>query len=143
MTTATTTAPAAPAPVTSPPAASWAAVSALARFETRRLLTRVPVLVALAVYVAWTVWRTRVSFDGFPELQDADRATQGGPLLVGLAVLLSANQAVLRSRRHDTDRHLSVLVVPRWGARSRTCCPSGRRPSWWRCAWAGSSHGRR
>ncbi|MGA5314523.1 ABC transporter permease [Streptomyces pseudogriseolus] len=115
MTTATSTAPAAPAPVTSPPAASWAAVAALARFETRRLLTRVPVLVALAVYVTWTVWRTRVSFDGFPELQDADRATQGGPLLVGLAVLLSANQAVLRSRRHDTDRHLSVLVVPRWG----------------------------
>ncbi|MDT6985259.1 ABC transporter permease [Streptomyces lusitanus] len=115
MTTATTTAPAAPAPVTSPPAASWAAVSALARFETGRLLTRVPVLVALAVYVAWTVWRTRVSFDGFPALQDADRATQGGPLLVGLAVLLSANQAVLRSRRHDTDRHLSVLVLPRWG----------------------------
>ncbi|MFF7111771.1 ABC transporter permease [Streptomyces albogriseolus] len=114
MTTATTTAPA-PAPVTSPPGASWAAVSALARFETRKLLTRVPVLVAFTVYVAWTVWRTRVSFDGFPALQDADRATQDGPLLVGLAVLLSVNQAVLRSRRHDTERHVAVLVLPRWG----------------------------
>ncbi|GAB2327838.1 hypothetical protein [Streptomyces variabilis] len=52
MTTTTTTAP---APVTTPPAASRAAVSALARFETRRLLTRVPVAVAFAVYVA-TAW---------------------------------------------------------------------------------------
>ncbi|MGV9816485.1 ABC transporter permease [Streptomyces cellulosae] len=114
MTTATALAPA-PAPATSPPGASRAAVLALARFETRRLLTRVPVLVAFAVYVGWTVWRTRVSFDGFPALQDADRATQDGPLLVGLAVLLSANHAVLRSRRHDTERHLDVLVLPRWG----------------------------
>ncbi|THC56592.1 ABC transporter permease [Streptomyces cellulosae] len=114
MTTTTTTAPA-PAPVTTPPGASWAAVSALARFETRKLLTRVPVVVAFAVYVAWTVWRTRVSFDGFPALQDADRATQDAPLLVGLAVLLSANHAMLRSRRHDTERHLDVLVLPRWG----------------------------
>ena len=48
MTTTTTTAPA-PAPVTAPPGASWAAVSALARFETRKLLTRVPVVVAFAV----------------------------------------------------------------------------------------------
>ncbi|MGX9872314.1 ABC transporter permease [Streptomyces cellulosae] len=114
MTTATTPVPA-PAPVKSQPGASRAAVLALARFETRKLLTRVPVLVAFAVYVAWTVWRTRVSFDGFPALQDADRATQDGPLLVGLAVLLSANHAMLRSRRQDTERHLDVLVLPRWG----------------------------
>ncbi|MFI9730019.1 ABC transporter permease [Streptomyces sp. NPDC052092] len=112
-TTTTTTAPA-PAPVTQAPGASSAAVLALARFETRRLLTRVPVLVAFAAYLAWIVWHTRDSFDGFPALQDADRATQDGPLLVGLAVLLSANQAVLRSRRHDTERHLAVLVLPRW-----------------------------
>jgi hypothetical protein len=60
------------------------------------------------------VWRTRTSWDGFPALQDADRATQNAPLLVGLAVLLCANQAALRSRRHDTDRHLDVLVVQPW-----------------------------
>ncbi|MEU7471425.1 ABC transporter permease [Streptomyces sp. NPDC044984] len=94
--------------------ASWAAVFVLARFETRRLLLRAPVLIAFAVYIGWTVWRTRTSWDGFPALQDADRATQNAPLLVGLAVLLSANQAVLRSRRYDTDRHLDVLVVQPW-----------------------------
>ncbi|MFK4152969.1 ABC transporter permease [Streptomyces fungicidicus] len=110
MTAATET----PAAVTAVPRASGAAVIALARFETRRLLLRAPVLAAFAVYIGWTVWRTRTSWDGFPALQDADRATQGGPLLVGLAVLFCANHAVLRSRRHDTDRHLDVLVVQPW-----------------------------
>lgn len=113
MTTLTTGTPA--ATTTAPgPRASRAAVFALARFETRRLLLRAPVLIAFAVYIGWTVWRTRTSWDGFPALQDADRATQNAPLLVGLAVLLCANQAVLRSRRHDTDRHLAVLVVQPW-----------------------------
>jgi hypothetical protein len=96
------------------PRASWAAVFALARFEARRLLLRAPVLIAFVVYLGWTVWRTRTSWDGFPALQDADRATQNAPLLVGIGVLLCANQAVLRSRRHDTDRHLDVLVVQPW-----------------------------
>lgn len=108
---ATTPAPAATA---AGPRDSWAAVFALARFEARRLLLRVPVLTAFAVYLTWIVWRTRDSFDGFPALQDADRATQGGPLLVGLAVLLCANHAVLRSDRYGTDRHFTVLVVPPW-----------------------------
>lgn len=94
--------------------ASWAAVFVLARFEARRLLLRAPVLIAFAGYVGWTVWRTRTSWDGFPALQDADRATQTGPLLVGLAVLLCANHAVLRSRRHGTEPHFAVLVVPPW-----------------------------
>ncbi|MFF5159046.1 ABC transporter permease [Streptomyces sp. NPDC000348] len=112
MTALTAGAPA--AVTTSGPRASWAAVFVLARFETRRLLLRTPVLVAFAVYLGWTVWRTRTSWDGFPALQDADRATQSPPLLVGLAVLLCANRAVLRSRRHDTDRYLAVLVVQPW-----------------------------
>lgn len=113
MTTLTAGPPAATA-TTSGPRASWAAVLTLARFETRRLLLRAPVLVAFAVYLGWTVANTPTSWDGFPALQDADRATQNAPLLVGLAVLLCANQAVLRSRRHDTDRHLDVLVVQPW-----------------------------
>ena len=113
MTTLTAETPA--ATTTAPgPRASWAAVFALARFETRRLLLRAPVLIAFAVHIGWTVWKTRTSWDGFPALQDADRATQNAPLLVGLAVLLCANQAVLRSRRHDTDRHFAVLVVQPW-----------------------------
>ncbi|MFB9346685.1 ABC transporter permease [Streptomyces heliomycini] len=102
------------ATVTAGTRTSWAAVLTLTRFETRLLLLRAPVLVAFAVYLGATVWKTRTSWDGFPALQDADRATQGAPLLVGLAVLLCANQAVLRSRRYDTDRHLAVLVVQPW-----------------------------
>ncbi|MFB6849305.1 ABC transporter permease [Streptomyces sp. NPDC056373] len=92
----------------------WKAVFALALFESRRLLTRIPVLVAFAVYIGWTVWRSGRAWGDYPALQDADRATQGAPMLVGLAVLLSVNLAALRSRRHDTERHLAVLVLPRW-----------------------------
>ncbi|BCM68326.1 hypothetical protein EASAB2608_03660 [Streptomyces sp. EAS-AB2608] len=105
-------------PATAPAAArsasrtTLAAVGALARFEARRLLLRVPVLLALAGYAAWIGWRTLQPWDDYPVLQDADRATQGGPLLVGLAALLCANHAVLRSRRRDTERHLAVLVLP-------------------------------
>ncbi|MFI2425048.1 ABC transporter permease [Streptomyces sp. NPDC018955] len=113
MTTLTTGTPAATV-TASGPRAPWAAVFVLARFEARRLLLRAPVLIAFSVYLGGTVWRTRTSWDGFPALQDADRATQNAPLLVGLAVLLCVNQAVLRSRRYDTDRHLDVLVVPPW-----------------------------
>lgn len=98
-------------PVHTGPRTSWAAVFALARFEARRLLTTVPVLLGFLVYAAWIVWRAQDYADGYPALQDADRATQGGPLLVGLAVLLAVNQAVLRSRRHDTERHFTVLVM--------------------------------
>lgn len=96
---------------------SWAAVFALARFEARRLLMSVPVIVGFLVYVAWIVWQARDYADGYPSLQNVDRATQGGPLLVGLAVLLAVNQAVLRSGRQDTERHFGVLVM---GAGRRT-----------------------
>ncbi|MFH8978355.1 ABC transporter permease [Streptomyces sp. NPDC017890] len=90
------------------------AVLALARFEARRLLLSVPVVIAFVAYVAWIVWRTRSSWDGSPALQDVDRATQSMPMLVGLAVLLSANLAVLRSGRYGTEHHLAVLVLTPW-----------------------------
>lgn len=93
---------------------AWAAVYALALFEARRLLTRIPMLLALAAYLAWIVWRTPGFEDGSPALQDADRNTQSGPLLIGLAVLLCANAAVLRSKRRDTERHFAVLVLEPW-----------------------------
>ncbi|MER7404148.1 ABC transporter permease [Streptomyces sp. NPDC000070] len=96
------------------PGSSGAAVVALALFETRRLLTRLPVVVALLVYLGWTVWRGGKDWDGYPALQDVDRATQSAPMLVGLAVLLSVNHAALRSRRHGTEHHFSVLVLPPW-----------------------------
>ncbi|MFH9066373.1 ABC transporter permease [Streptomyces coeruleorubidus] len=96
------------------PGSSGAAVAALALFETRRLLTRPPVIIAFLVYLGWTVWRGGTDWDGYPALQDVDRATQGAPMLVGLAVLLSVNQAALRSRRHGTEPHFAVLVLPPW-----------------------------
>lgn len=96
------------------PGGSLKAVLALALFESRRLLTRVPVLLAFAVYLGWTVWRAGRAWGDYPALQDADRATQGAPMLVGLAVLLSVNQAALRSRRHGTERHFAVLLLPHW-----------------------------
>ncbi|MFD3844062.1 ABC transporter permease [Streptomyces sp. NPDC058642] len=96
---------------------SWAAVAALARFEARRLLMSLPVIVGFLAYVAWIVWSAQDYADGYPALQNVDRATQGGPLLVGLAVLLAVNQAVLRSGRQDTERHFGVLVM---GAGRRT-----------------------
>ncbi|MFK0111240.1 ABC transporter permease [Streptomyces sp. NPDC091217] len=99
---------------TEPRGASWAAVLALALFEARRLLLRIPVLAAFALYGTWIVWRTPVLENGYPALQDADRATQSGPLLIGLAVLVCVNQAVLRSRRRDTERHFAVLVLRPW-----------------------------
>jgi hypothetical protein len=92
----------------------WAAVLALALFEARKLLLRAPVLFMFVVYAAWICWDMRDAWTGYPALQDIDRATQTGPLLPALAVLLCANQAVLRSRRQDTDRHFGVLVLEPW-----------------------------
>ncbi|WP_077799261.1 ABC transporter permease [Streptomyces sp. JHA26] len=105
---------AAPSAVDAGPRGGARAVLALARFEARRLLLSVPVVVAFVAYAAWIVWRTRDSWDGYPALQDADRATQGGPLLVGLAVLVSADFAVLRSARHGTEGQFAILVVEPW-----------------------------
>ncbi|MFD5450749.1 ABC transporter permease [Streptomyces sp. NPDC127100] len=103
-----------PAEDTGPRVGGARAVLALARFEARQLLLSIPVVIAFVAYIAWIVWRTRDSWDGYPALQDADRATQGGPLLVGLAVLLHANAAVLRSGRHGTEGQFAVLAVAPW-----------------------------
>ncbi|MET7478552.1 ABC transporter permease [Streptomyces sp. NPDC005648] len=90
------------------------AVLALALFEGRRLLLRVPMLCALALYAVWIGWTTPDYQGGYPALQDADRSTQFGPLLVGLAALFCVNQAVLRSKRRDTERHFGVLPLEPW-----------------------------
>ncbi|MBY8340068.1 ABC transporter permease [Streptomyces spinosirectus] len=105
---------------------SWSAALALALFEARRLLLSLPVLLAFAVYVAWIVWQTPDFEDGYPALQDADRAGQSTLLLVGLAVLVCVNQAVLRAKRRDTERHFAVLVLPgpwRTGAHALSLVP--------------------
>ncbi|MFI1208488.1 ABC transporter permease [Streptomyces sp. NPDC020802] len=96
------------------PPRPWAAVFALARFEARELRMTVPFLGIAALYVAWIVWQTTQRQGDYPVLQDVDRDTQGMSVLLGLAVLLGVNRAVLRSHRCDTDRHFEVLVVEPW-----------------------------
>ncbi|MGW3494570.1 ABC transporter permease [Streptomyces sp. NPDC001020] len=108
------------APVVSAPAQagrhSVSAVLALARFEARELLLCIPVLVVLLLYVGRTGWKlfSQGGMDDYPVLHNVDRATQAGPMLLDIAVLVSVNVAVLRSRRHDTDRHFGTLVMEPW-----------------------------
>ncbi|MGP4046304.1 ABC transporter permease [Streptomyces sp. 2A115] len=108
-----------PTPVVSPTEPRrWAAVFALARFEARELLLQIPVLFFSLLYVgylAWQAWTSdREGMNDFPVLQEADRATQMPPMLIAVALLISANRAVLRSRRRGTDRHFDVLVMEPW-----------------------------
>ncbi|KQW16977.1 hypothetical protein [Streptomyces sp. Root369] len=96
---------------------SWAAVFALARFEARDLLRYIPVVATLLLYVgytAWTLFHEKEGMDAFPALQDADRATQTGPLLLGVALFVCVNRCTLRSRRRGTDRQFDVLVMEPW-----------------------------
>ncbi|PAZ13204.1 ABC transporter permease [Streptomyces sp. SA15] len=107
----------APPVVHSEPRRAWAAVFALARFEARDLLRYIPVAVTLLVYVGYTLWTLlfeRDGMDAYPALQDADRATQNVPVLLGIALLVCVNRAALRGRRRDTDRHFDVLVMEPW-----------------------------
>ncbi|MFE9094083.1 ABC transporter permease [Streptomyces sp. NPDC007264] len=105
-------------PVTAPPpaprAAGRRAVTALARSEARRLLLHPLVLAAVAVYVAVLLWAGGGTGGSYPVLQDVDREAHLGQLMLGLAVLVAANLAVLRSHRHGTDGHFAVLVLPPW-----------------------------
>lgn len=99
------------------PRRSWAAVVQLARFEARDLLRYLPVVATLLLYVGWTAWTLFHSEDGmdaFPALQDVDRDTQTGPLLLGIALFVCVNRCTLRSRRRGTDRQFDVLVMEPW-----------------------------
>ncbi|WP_329442112.1 ABC transporter permease [Streptomyces canus] len=99
------------------PRRSWAAVFALARFEARDLLRYIPVVATLLLYVgytAWTLFHEKEGMDAFPALQDADRDTQTGPLLLGVALFVCVNRCTLRSRRRGTDRQFDVLVMEPW-----------------------------
>jgi hypothetical protein len=94
-----------------------AAVLALARFEARELLLQISVLVFLTLYVGFAGWGLFFggdSMDDFPVLQDVDRSTQETPMLLGIALFVGVNRAVLRSRRHSTDRHFDVLPMEPW-----------------------------
>ncbi|MET7691077.1 ABC transporter permease [Streptomyces sp. NPDC005483] len=99
------------------PRRAWAAVFALARFEARDLLRYIPVLVTLLLYVgytAWTLFHQQDGMDAFPALQDVDRGTQTGPLLLGIALFVCVNRCTLRSRKRGTDRQFDVLVMEPW-----------------------------
>ncbi|WP_055490591.1 hypothetical protein [Streptomyces sp. TP-A0356] len=93
------------------------AVLALARFEARQLLVQIPVFFFLLLYLGSTGWKLlspREDMNDYPILQDTDRATQPGTLLLAIAVFICVNVAVQRSRRHGTDRHFDVLVLEPW-----------------------------
>jgi hypothetical protein len=107
----------APPVVRDEPRRTRAAVFALARFEARELLMQIPVAATLLTYVGYTLWKLlspRDGMDVYPALQDADRATQSTPALLGIALFVCVNRAALRSRRRGTDRHFDVLVMERW-----------------------------
>ncbi|WP_217178200.1 ABC transporter permease [Streptomyces sp. AC495_CC817] len=90
------------------------AMLALARVEARRLLLHPLVLIALLAYLTLVLWPGAEPEDAYPVLQDIDRETQTGQLLLGLAVLVAVNLAVLRSHRRGTEASFSVLVLPPW-----------------------------
>lgn len=92
----------------------WAAVAALARSEARELRLSLSFGGISLLYVGWIVWQCATRTGDYPVLQDVDRDTQSLPMLVGLAVMLCVNRAVLRSHRDDTERHFGVLVVEPW-----------------------------
>ncbi|AWW38849.1 ABC transporter permease [Streptomyces cadmiisoli] len=114
----TTTLAEAPAEHAAPPDAPRRArvVLDLARFETRELLLQIPVFAFLVLYVGYSGWKmfSGGDADDFPVLHYVDRATQSRPLLLGVAVLVCANRAVLRSRRNGTDTHFDVLPLRPW-----------------------------
>ncbi|MFE7765852.1 ABC transporter permease [Streptomyces sp. NPDC057438] len=87
------------------------AVLALARTEARRLLLHPLVLIALVTYVTLLLRSGDAPQDAYPVLQDVDRETQLGQLLLGLAVLVAVNLAVLRSHRRGTEAYFGVLVL--------------------------------
>ncbi|WP_416976227.1 ABC transporter permease [Streptomyces sp. T028] len=92
------------------------AVLALARFETRDLLTQIQILFFFTLYVALVVLQIirQEGMDDYPILNMADRDTQGAPLLFALAVLVCVNAAALRSRKHGTVHQFGVLAMEPW-----------------------------
>ncbi|MFJ9117842.1 ABC transporter permease [Streptomyces sp. NPDC102394] len=96
---------------------TWADVIQLARFEARQQLWFLPVFATLVLYVGYTVWRLLFPPDGmaaYPALQDVDRATQTGPLLLGIALFVCVNRAALRDRRRGTDRQVDAAPMEPW-----------------------------
>ncbi|MDX5570699.1 ABC transporter permease [Streptomyces sp. ID05-04B] len=92
------------------------AVLDLARFEARELLYQAPMLVFFVLYAGFIVLRlmSRDGMDAYPVLNTVDRRTQMTPLLFAVALLVCANAAVLRSRKHGTVQQFGVLAMEPW-----------------------------
>ena len=105
---------------TAPAPRRTAALLDLARFEARDLLTQIPVLLFGLLYVLNTADNMfsglvgkAEGMDGYPVLQNVDRDTQSGALLLSLALLVCVNRAALRSRRQHTEEQFDVLPMER------------------------------
>lgn len=93
-----------------------AAVLALARAESVRMLRHPAVLVAAAVIVLPWLYRAATGDEGnlFPVLQVESRLLQLPMLLLAAATTLAVNLACLRASRQGVDPLYEVLVLPRW-----------------------------
>ncbi|MEU1517893.1 ABC transporter permease [Streptomyces sp. NPDC005811] len=92
------------------------AILALARFETRELLTQVQILFFFALCLVLVIVQMvrQEGMDDYPILNMVDRQTQAVSPLFALAVLVCANAAALRSRKHGTVHQLDVLAMDPW-----------------------------
>ncbi|MEV6763372.1 ABC transporter permease [Streptomyces sp. NPDC051105] len=103
------------APVAPENSRRGASVLALALFETRQLALQIPMLVfslLYLVFVGYELFGRDEGMDAYPVLHDTDRATQSGPVLLCIALLVCVNRAVLLNRRRGLEEQFSVLVMP-------------------------------
>ncbi|MEU2625028.1 ABC transporter permease [Streptomyces sp. NPDC007157] len=101
-------------PVAGGPGRRAASVLTLAAFEARQLALQIPVVVlglVYLVYVGYQLLGRDEGMDAYPVLHDADRATQGGPMLLCVALLACVHRAALLNRRRGLEEQLSVLVM--------------------------------
>ena len=91
-----------------------ASVLALAVFEARQLALQIPVVLLSVLYLAYVGYQLAgrdEGMDAYPVLHDADRATQGGPMLLCVALLACVHRAALLNRRRGVEEQFSVLVM--------------------------------
>ncbi|MEU9452298.1 ABC transporter permease [Streptomyces sp. NPDC048277] len=103
------------APVTGEHDRRAASVLALAVFEARQLALQIPMLVfglLYLAYVGYEMFGRGEGMDAYPVLHDTDRATQGGPVLFCIALLVCVHRAALLNRRRGLEEQFSVLVMP-------------------------------
>ncbi|WP_046732841.1 hypothetical protein [Streptomyces humi] len=91
-----------------------ASVLALAAFEARQLALQIPMVVLGLLYLAYVGYQLAGRDEGmaaYPVLHDTDRATQGGPMLLCVALLACVHRAALLNRRRGVEEQFSVLVM--------------------------------